>query len=50
MPLLRIRQPELGHPVPQLLRFLRLVAVFYAAGHVVPGMLIWLIGRTAHAL
>jgi len=47
---LRIRKPALGDPRAQVLRFLRLVAVFYAAGHVLPGMLIWLIGRTAHAL
>lgn len=46
----RLAQPVLGEPLAQVLRFLRLVAIFYAAGHVVPGVTIWLIGRTAHAL
>ncbi|MDF0601310.1 hypothetical protein P1J78_11260 [Psychromarinibacter sp. C21-152] len=50
MVLVRFASPVLGDPLEQLLRFLRLVAIFYAAGHVVPGVTIWLIGRTAHAL
>lgn len=43
-------RPRLGDLGAQALRFLRLVAVFYAAGHVVPGLLILLIAGAKHAL